>query len=85
MNSDDAMSGAYLGPQFSDEAIVAFLESHGHRYVQLPEAPLLDTVVSALDAGKVVGWFQGRMEFGPAPLALAQSLAIRGTPTCSEP
>jgi len=77
VNSDDAMSGAYLGPQFSDEAIVAFLESHGHRYVQLPEAPLLDTVVSALDAGKVVGWFQGRMEFGPRALG---ARSILGNP-----
>jgi carbamoyltransferase len=67
-SSDDAMHGAYLGPQFSDNEIVEFLQSEGHLYEQLDEAELLDTVAAALEDGKVVGWFQGRMEFGPRSL-----------------
>jgi carbamoyltransferase len=67
-SSDDAMGGAYLGPQFSDDEIVEFLRSEGHMYEQLDEAQLLDTVAATLEEGKVVGWFQGRMEFGPRSL-----------------
>ncbi|KVP29195.1 hypothetical protein WJ85_30465 [Burkholderia ubonensis] len=68
VSAHDAMSGAYLGPQFSDDEIVDFLKSEGHRYERLDEGELLDTVAAALEEGEVVGWFQGRMEFGPRAL-----------------
>jgi len=62
----DAMSAAYLGPEFSDDDVEAFLQAEG-----VPYHPLDDrarTTASLLAEGGVVGWFQGRMEFGPRAL-----------------
>ncbi|WP_424981666.1 carbamoyltransferase family protein [Maritalea sp. S77] len=64
----DAMKGAYLGPEFSDEEIEAELKSCGAAYQKLPEGELIDKVASALADEKAVGWMQGRMEFGPRAL-----------------
>lgn len=64
----DAMQGAMLGPAFDEDAIRAFLDGVGARYRLLDEDALLDEVAGLLDAGQVVGWFQGRMEFGPRAL-----------------
>ncbi len=64
----DLQQGSYLGPQYSDEAIKQFLEEHQLPYHFKEREALLDTVSDALIAGKVIGWFQGRMEFGPRAL-----------------
>jgi carbamoyltransferase len=64
----DAMKGSFLGPEFSDEQIDTVLRSHGARFQRLPTADLLDRTVGLLRDEKVVGWFQGRMEFGPRAL-----------------
>ena len=64
----DAMQSALLGPAYSDEEIETTLRSHGAVYRRLPTAELLDFTVDLLKAEKVVGWFQGRMEFGPRAL-----------------
>ncbi|MDB6068551.1 MAG: putative carbamoyl transferase [Pedosphaera sp.] len=64
----DAMQGALLGPSFSDEEIEATLRSHGAIYQKLEPAALLQFTADLLKAEKVVGWFQGRMEFGPRAL-----------------
>jgi carbamoyltransferase len=64
----DAMSGAYLGPVYDDDAIRKSLDAAGAVYSQLNEKPLLAATASALAEKKVVGWFQGRMEFGPRAL-----------------
>ena len=64
----DAMSGAYLGPDFAQEEIERRLIAAGARFDVLPDSMLLDTVVEALNSEKAVGWFQGRMEFGPRAL-----------------
>jgi carbamoyltransferase len=65
---DDAMKGGYLGPAFSNAEIEAFLKKTEAPYVRLGDAELLDRVADELAAGKVIGWFQGRMEFGPRAL-----------------
>jgi carbamoyltransferase len=65
----DSQSGSLLGPQFSEEEIVAFLRrtgAHFHRFED--EESLLDRVSDLLATEKVVGWFQDRMEFGPRAL-----------------
>jgi len=67
-NGCDAMRGAYLGPGFSPEQIEAYLRSIGAAYVRLDRDPLLDQTAALLADGKVVGWFDGRMEFGPRAL-----------------
>ena len=68
MAPDDAMKGAYLGPAFSNEEIEQFLAKAEAPYTRLGDAELLDRVADELAAGKVIGWFQGRMEFGPRAL-----------------
>ena len=65
---EDAMRGAFLGPAYTNEEIERFLLKQGAPYVRLQDGPLLDRVADELAAGKVVGWFQGRMEFGPRAL-----------------
>jgi carbamoyltransferase len=64
----DAMSGALLGPEFSDEEIAAYLTAHGIPHRRLDRAALVEEVAGHLADGRVVGWFQGRMEFGPRAL-----------------
>ena len=66
--SGDSMKGAYLGPEFSQQEIELRLEAAGARYTILDEETLLRECVDALAEGKAVGWFQGRMEFGPRAL-----------------
>jgi carbamoyltransferase len=64
----DSMKGSLLGPSFSDEAIRAYLDSVGAVYVQLPRNEMICRTAGLLAEEKVVGWFQGRMEFGPRAL-----------------
>jgi carbamoyltransferase len=64
----DSMNGSYLGPEFSPDEIETYLESIGAKYRRLERAELIDTVASILADDKVVGWFNGRMEFGPRSL-----------------
>ncbi|EAW39089.1 carbamoyltransferase [Lyngbya sp. PCC 8106] len=64
----DRMKGAYLGPRFSDEEIQLYLDSINAAYVRLEDAQLMPRLAEILDEGNVVGWFQGRMEFGPRSL-----------------
>lgn len=64
----DGMQGALLGPEFSDDEIEAVLRSHGAKFQRLASSDLLDITVKLLQEGKVIGWVQGRMEFGPRAL-----------------
>jgi carbamoyltransferase len=64
----DAMQGSFLGPAFSNQAIESFLHSQAAPYVRLEDEELYQQIAAALAAEKVVGWFQGRMEFGPRAL-----------------
>ena len=74
------MKNAYLGPEFSEERIRSALESVGLEYRRLERQPLLDDVAENIAAGKVVGWFQGRMEWGPRALGNRSILAHPGLP-----
>ena len=71
----DGMKGAFLGPCFSDEYIGSLLDRLGAEYEKLPESSMLESVAVHIDAGRVVGWFQGRMEFGPRALGARSILA----------
>ncbi|MGX1127974.1 carbamoyltransferase [Streptomyces glaucescens] len=71
----DAMAGALLGPGYSDREIARFLTDHGYPAVRLPERELTERVAAELARGRVVGWFQGRMEFGPRALGNRSILA----------
>lgn len=64
----DNMKGSYLGPEFSQADIEQRLSTTGAKYTVLEDDKLLDACADALEAEKAVGWFQGRMEFGPRAL-----------------
>jgi carbamoyltransferase len=76
----DSMKGAYLGPEFTPAQIEAFLKSTGADYVRLDEATLLDRVAQRLAEEKIVGWFDGRMEFGPRSLGARSILGDPRSP-----
>ncbi len=64
----DAMRGAFLGPEFSDDEIETVLRDHQAVYRKLDHKGVLDEVADLLAGQKIVGWVQGRMEFGPRAL-----------------
>ncbi|MDP6712072.1 MAG: carbamoyltransferase [Nitrospinaceae bacterium] len=64
----DSMKGSYLGPRYKAKSLRKFLDSREIPYKQLDDTELTHTVANHLKTGKVVGWFQGRMEFGPRAL-----------------
>jgi carbamoyltransferase len=65
---DDLQDGSYLGPAFSEAQIKEFLDSHGYPYEYLRDGSVPSRVADLIAEGKVIGWFQGRMEFGPRAL-----------------
>jgi len=65
---NDMMAGAYLGPEYSNDEIQEWLDHHQLPYVKLETGSLEQRVAELLDQQKVVGMFQGRMEFGPRAL-----------------
>ncbi len=68
VSKPDAMRGAFLGPEFSDDEIEDVLRRHNAVYRKLAREDLLDEVAELLGDEKIVGWVQGRMEFGPRAL-----------------
>ena len=73
----DSMGGAFLGPSYNSKEIDAFLKNSEAIYEYFDDERLLATTVDAIEEGQVVGWFQGRMEFGPRALG---SRSILGDP-----
>jgi carbamoyltransferase len=72
----DGMSGAYLGPSYGEDEIRHRLTAEGARFEVVDDEPvLLDRTAQALADGRAVGWFQGRMEFGPRALGNRSILA----------
>jgi carbamoyltransferase len=67
-SSKDSMEGSLLGPSYSNESIEEFLTSKDASYERLEDEVLFHRLAEELAEGKVVGWFQGRMEFGPRAL-----------------
>ena len=64
----DSMRGAYLGPQYSNEEIQSFLDKNEYEYKKLHDDVLPEKIADLISQEKVIGWFQGRMEFGPRAL-----------------
>ncbi len=67
-NTHDSMAGAYLGPKFSETEIDSRLNALGAKYEKIEDRQLLPQLAQLLDGEQVIGWFQGRMEFGPRAL-----------------
>ena len=76
----DAMNGAYLGPEFTDDQIELELIACGAKFVKLSEDDLIEEVANAIATEKAVGWMQGRMEFGPRALGGRSVLADPRSP-----
>ena len=76
----DQTRGSYLGPSYDNREIVVYLNSIGARYEQIDDEELLRRLADILTYQKVVGWFQGRMEFGPRALG---ARSIIGDPRSS--
>ncbi len=68
VDGHDSMRGSYLGPRFTDDDIQSRLDKQGAAYERLDEGVLLERLSELLAGENVVGWFQGRMEFGPRAL-----------------
>jgi carbamoyltransferase len=71
----DTMNGSYLGPCFSNKEINIELSKIGANFIELSEEKLLNEVSKKLSEGNAVGWFQGRMEFGPRALGCRSIIA----------
>jgi carbamoyltransferase len=76
----DQTRGSYLGPSYDNKEIAKYLNSIGARYKQINDEELLPMLADILTDEKVVGWFQGRMEFGPRALG---ARSIIGDPRSS--
>src|SRR4029453_4304484 len=79
-NKLDGMSGAYLGPAFDDDDSAARLKDAGARFARLDDGALIARTVDDLVDGKALGWFQGRMEFGPRALGNRSIIADGRSP-----
>jgi len=65
---NDTQTGSCLGPSWTDDEVAAWLDEKGYPYRRLATESLMDEVSDAINGGKVIGWFSGRMEFGPRAL-----------------
>ena len=77
----DALRGSYLGPSFTESDIACRLSKIGARFVNYSEKELLSRAAKDLASGKALGWFQGRMEFGPRALGARSILGDPRSPT----
>jgi len=77
----DGMQGAYLGPEYPQAEIEAVLKAAGATFDTVAEDEMVRRTAAALASGKAVGWFQGRMEFGPRALG---ARSILGDPRSRE-
>ena len=81
INTDDDMKGSYLGPEYNDNEIEKELKELGAVYENLTEEELLNKTAYDLSNEKVIGWFQGKMEFGPRALGGRSILGDPRSPT----
>ena len=81
INLDDSMNGAYLGPSYSDEKIEEELKQCGANYKKYTLDEILNNTAEHISKNKAIGWFQGRMEFGPRALG---NRSILGNATSPE-
>ncbi len=68
VNTDDSMKGTYLGPEFSNDEIIYYLEQINAPFHTLSDPVLFERLAEKLEEGHVIGWFNGSMEFGPRAL-----------------
>jgi len=67
-NKNDVQSGSYLGPEYTNEEVIEFLKKKNAPYTELKAGEIPERIADLIAEEKVIGWFQGRMEFGPRAL-----------------
>lgn len=80
----DMMGGSYFGPSFSDDEIENMLKSKGAKYTKLSDEALTEKAADLIAQDKVIGWFQGRMEFGPRALGNRSIIGDARSPKMQE-
>ncbi len=75
VSKKDNMKGSYLGPIYNDSKVEEILKSINANYNKHEENQLIDIIANEISKGKTVGWFQGRMEFGPRALGSRSIIA----------
>jgi len=73
--SEDRMKGAYLGPHYSDNNVELELKKLGAKFEKYSEQQIIDITAKELSNSKTIGWFQGKMEFGPRALGARSIIA----------
>jgi carbamoyltransferase len=81
VNLNDDMNGSYLGPEYTQKQIEEQLDKIGAKYKSLGDEDLIEKTAQSLSEGEAIGWFQGRMEFGPRALG---GRSILGDPRSSK-
>jgi carbamoyltransferase len=82
--TNDSQSGSYLGPAYSDDEIRAYLQTQKIPFTELTDEELPGKIGDLIDAGKVIGWFYGRMEFGPRALGARSIIGDARSPEMQE-
>jgi carbamoyltransferase len=82
--ADDSQMSSLLGPSYDDAAVEKFLRARGAPYEKLGESELAEAVADLLAREKVIGWFSGRMEFGPRALGARSIIADARSPKMQE-
>jgi carbamoyltransferase len=80
----DSQRGSYLGPNYSDDEIRRFLVDHKVPFTELTPAELPERIADLIQQEKVIGWFEGRMEFGPRALGARSILGDARSPAMQE-
>jgi carbamoyltransferase len=83
-NNRDSQRGSYLGPAFSNDEIRAYLETQNIPFTELTDAELPEKIAGLINAQKVIGWFYGRMEFGPRALGARSIIGDARSPEMQE-
>ncbi len=81
---DDFQKGSYLGPRYSNEKIISFLKSKNAPYAILKDEEIPERAADLINKGKVIGWFQDRMEFGPRALGARSIIGDARSPKMQE-
>jgi len=79
-NVNDSQQGSFLGPEFSNERILKYLQENNIPYKELTQEEILQQTADLIAQEKVIGWFQGRMEFGPRALGARSVLGDARSP-----
>ena len=81
---NDSQRGSYLGPAYSNEETRQYLVSANIAFTELSDAELPERIADLIKAGKIIGWFQGRMEFGPRALGARSIIGDAQSPEMQE-